>query len=433
MDAWNARTLLGFYQNVLREQILPFWLPRCLDAEHGGFYNCFDNTGKTLVSRDKYTWSQGRFVWIWAKLSVMQGNTFTKREKQTFLQLAESGSAFLRQHCLMGNDDWRCVFLMDETGAPKRPTGFDQLDASIYADCFAAASFAQYACAAQDRDAWVFCRRLYDSIWERVRSGRFHTMPYPLSPEYRAHGIPMILTNLCCEVYRAAQRFEPERCSQLCAQMRGSCTDVLEHFTDADDILHEVITQDQQFIDSLLGQHINPGHILEDLWFMLDAMELLNDRTLVPRVAHIAKKTFQLGWDTQWGGLFHFAGVNGWHPSNESHLENEPAAQLVRSDWDSKLWWVHAEALYSSLRLYLETGDETFWQMHRTVGEYTFRTFPNPDSELREWIQIRDRRGRPMDKVVALPVKDPYHITRSLILMIEALQAALLNNGQTEK
>jgi len=58
---------------------------------------------------------------------------------------------------------------------------------------------------------------------------------------------------------------------------------------------------------------------------------------------------------------------------------------------------------------------------HDKLFDYTFTTFPNPDPDIREWIQIRRRDGAPQDKVVALPVKDPYHITRNLILILELL------------
>ena len=47
--------------------------------------------------------------------------------------------------------------------------------------------------------------------------------------------------------------------------------------------------------------------------------------------------------------------------------------------------------------------------------------FAEDDPEIREWVQIRKRDGSPQDKVVALPVKDPFHITRNLILILELL------------
>ena len=40
-------------------------------------------------------------------------------------------------------------------------------------------------------------------------------------------------------------------------------------------------------------------------------------------------------------------------------------------------------------------------------------------------MQIRMRDGRPQEKVVALPVKDPFHITRNLCLILELLSSML--------
>ena len=61
--------------------------------------------------------------------------------------------------------------------------------------------------------------------------------------------------------------------------------------------------------------------------------------------------------------------------------------------------------------------------MHGSVFEYVFRIFPNPDRTVGEWIQIRDRQGVPLEKCVALPVKDPYHILQDVMLIIELLHS----------
>jgi hypothetical protein len=47
---------------------------------------------------------------------------------------------------------------------------------------------------------------------------------------------------------------------------------------------------------------------------------------------------------------------------------------------------------------------------------------PHPDGEVGEWIQIRDRQSMPVETVVALPVKDPYHILRNVLLILELLE-----------
>ena len=77
------------------------------------------------------------------------------------------------------------------------------------------------------------------------------------------------------------------------------------------------------------------------------------------------------------------------------------------------------------LLLYIRTGDAESETLFEKFFQYTYETFPNPDRQIREWIQIRTREGRPQEKVVALPVKDPYHIIRNVLLIIELLEANL--------
>ena len=154
---------------------------------------------------------------------------------------------------------------------------------------------------------------------------------------------------------------------------------------------------------------------------MLDSAEITEKTERKEAIYRIAKQALETGWDEEFGGILHFAGLSGGKPEGDNTgLEDEPMSRQL-SDWGGKLWWVHSEALYTTLRCTLETGDETFWNWHERVFAYTYSTFPNPDPNIREWIQIRDRDGSPMDKVVALPVKDPYHVVRNLALILELL------------
>ena len=50
MDRETRGNLYAFYEKELKENILGFWLPRCIDKEYGGYLNCFDNRGEHLVS-----------------------------------------------------------------------------------------------------------------------------------------------------------------------------------------------------------------------------------------------------------------------------------------------------------------------------------------------------------------------------------------------
>ena len=410
-----------FYIRELKDNILSFWLPRCLDAEYGGFVNCFDNNGENLVSYDKYTWSQGRFVWLFSRLATTDAPIFTESERRNFLELAGNGADFLMKHSLIGKDDWRCVFLMERDGKAKEVSPGAPLDMSIYADCFAVIGLGMYSYAAKDKSSFEFALNLYRSVRKRVIAGDFNTLPYPLSKRFRAHGIPMILDNTARELLRASSIFAPDVSDELKNDMKSYCLDILDHFVDSDYVMHEVISSDNQFIPQLLGQHQNPGHTIEDVWFMLDTAEIC-DLPIKDRIYRIALKAIRNGWDDMYGGILHFCGIDGGEPlGDNTGVENETMVKQL-SGWGDKLWWVHSEALYSLLRCYIETGDHAFLDEYRKVKDYVFRVFPNDDPAIREWKQIRRRDGTPEDKVVALPVKDPFHIARDFILAIELMQ-----------
>ena len=135
INEFSLKALTGFYENELVNNFLSFWLPRCEDKENGGFLNCFDNKGEHLVSKNKYCWSQGRFVWIFSKLASTEAPIFSDAQRAEFLRLAKNGADFLEAHALIPGRNI-CSFLLDERGNPILVDGADRLDMSIYADCF---------------------------------------------------------------------------------------------------------------------------------------------------------------------------------------------------------------------------------------------------------------------------------------------------------
>ena len=419
-DTWRY---LDFFKKELKENLLFFWMPRCLDNIHGGYLNCFSNDGSRLVSTDKYTWSQGRFLWIFSRLFMMNSDLFDQNQREQFLAYAKSGKDFLQKHVLVAPEDYRCVFLMDEAGKAKHVDGHEGYDLSIFADCFVVMGFAAYSVAAKDSEAWNFAKKLGNSVWVRYQSGNYRSMPYPVSAAYREHAKPMILTNVCCELYRAARQYDPEYEKVLLERMDQCQREVFEVFRDEQHLVHEFRYADGDFPPHLFGQHINPGHTLEDMWFQLEASDILGTKRYDEQIAEIVRQTMRLGWDTEFGGIYHFVpcdGIDTKYTAGEA--ADEPQMQLVLDDWGSKLWWVHSEAMYTTLLMYFRTEDSAFLDLFQKVFDYTYRTFPNPNPDIREWIQIRTRDGKPQTKVVALPVKDPYHIIRNVILMIELLE-----------
>lgn len=67
MDALRVDQLLATYRDGLLNSNLPFWFPRAVDEEQGGFMFSRDRDG-TLLDTDKAIWLQGRASWLLATL-----------------------------------------------------------------------------------------------------------------------------------------------------------------------------------------------------------------------------------------------------------------------------------------------------------------------------------------------------------------------------
>lgn len=432
MDRKRLAEAYAQYEKELKESILPFWISQSPDQENGGYFNCFDVFGEKLACRDKYTWSQGRFLWIWSRLAATTADLFTKAERDAYLELAELGAAFLQKHCLLPAQEGKpshCVYLMDEFGNAKIANGCDRYDSSIYADMFAMAGFAQYALASGKEDAYRFAKELYLSIEQRLTKDEMETQPYPLNEAYKAHGPLMIFLNISADLCKAAESFDPEFCAFVKACLQRCRGEILRDFVDQNGTIHEYTHKEKGFFTGTLGQHANPGHTLEDVWFLLNASDILGDaEQYLSVLTKIAFRALENGWDEPYGGLLQYCALDGGRPP--APLEEEKAEPIVRqvvNDWANKLWWVHTEALYCTLLLYLRTGAPAFLEWHNRIAEYTLSKFPNPKNPPGEWLQILSREGEPEKKIVALPVKDPYHITRDLLLCEEAIFGVHVN------
>ena len=414
MNKPHAERLLKFYSDHLHEVIVPFWMDRGIDRQDGGYFTCFDNTGERLVGTDKYVWSQGRFVYVLSALAELTGRG------EPYLSDAKWGVDFLREHCLTPNA--HCAFLLAKQGEPKEPTPGSGLEVSTYADCFVAGGFAKYAEQTGDQEILDAAVRIYDSILQRIEAGTFKTEPYPLPPGYKSHGVSMIALNTAQDLSAAMRRLQDDRLSEISNRCAAFAAEIMGKFV-ADGLVREAVGPDGEPPDNIIGRYVNPGHMAESMWFIMHHGRATGDEKLIAKAARLVKSAFRVGWDDQYGGLFQYVDKDGGKPAGSTAgIESCPMIPKLASDWDTKLWWVHSEALYASLLGHVLTGDDELLRMHNKLHEYTFATFPNPNKDVGEWIQIRGRTGEPVAKTVALPVKDPMHIWRNLILLIHLLR-----------
>jgi N-acylglucosamine 2-epimerase len=432
MSRMSFTQLHVFYHEQLFNTILPFWMKRGIDREHGGFHNCFTNRGDRLLYRHKFTWSQGRFVWLLARLARTFQGRLPQAQLDDYRQAAVAGAEFLLRHARLPNGN--CAFILSDAGEPilLHPDGTarqaepgESYDTSIYADSFVIYGMAECAMATNKRKYYDYALDLYDSMVRRFYAGPYRSDPYPVPTGYESHGRPMGLLETANGLAQAAAFFGDPREAALLVQAEGWMAEILDKFRDPSDLLiAEMWSADPARRATRMGRYINPGHTIEDMWFILHLAKRLDRRDRIAQAVQTLLATCRIGWDNDFGGFPQYLHRTGGAPRGDvpPELAGHEMIRKLRSNWDNKLWWPHSEALYSLLLGYEHTRNPELLDWYWKVHDYTFATFPNPDASIGEWIQIRTRDGRPDDKVVALPVKDPFHITRSFLLCLDLLE-----------
>ena len=401
----NIKTIESFYRSQLQDNFLPYW-EKHMDRTRGGILNCINNYGDKQLSDHKFTWSQGRYLWILGRLMEL-GITYDTMQKDM-----DEIYEFIIRHSIY--EDSRCCYLLDGDGNKLIDEKTGRYDASIFADCFALIGLAQYVKVTKNLSKLPVVELLFESIVKRLQSGEFLTEPYPIPEGYQVHSIPMIMVNTTYEYIKMRESFSLD-CQKEIAYGLQNAEAILNEFYH-NGYIREHKSTNENYETRLLDRHVNPGHTLEDMWFIAEFLKDYGDlETYLPKIVTIACNAFTIGWDEEHGGLLRFVDREGGRPKGETF--GSDFEKLIEATWDMKLWWPHSEVLYVFLYLYELTKEEKLLEYYEKAFAYVFETFPN--KELGEWIQIRKRDGSPEEKVVALPVKDPFHIMRNFIKIVE--------------
>lgn len=400
----------------LERDVLGWWSREGADDELGGVRTCFTNRGAPL-STEKYTWSQGRWAWTCALVAEeieagrLSGDSTLWRDRSARTAQFLTDFAFLPDH--------RTSFRLSERGE-QLPDEHGELATSVFADLFAVLGLAGAArSAGEDTDGdhtaaatWVGqAERTLDSAATSLRHRTAKTAPYPVPAGFRDLAGPMTLVHVAGELHRASASGPA---SEVIADSRAALLEGGKRFL-GDDIWWEFRPDRAADHDTLVARHVTPGHLLELLWMLVHVGDQ-HPALAVPgaTLTTLALRALETGWDQAEGGLLRYVDRDtGGAPTGR--LVDAPYEALVQSTWDTKLWWVHAEAMYATALLARRTGSAELARWASRVRDYTLGTFPDPDGQ--EWLQIRSRDGSPLDEVVALPVKDPMHIARSLLLL----------------
>lgn len=383
LSTMDIKKYLGYWAECYREDlvqnIMPFWMKYGLDTENGGVYTCVDRNGE-LMDTTKSVWFQGRFAYT----CCFAYNNIEHR--QEWLDAAKQTIDFIEAHCF--DTDRHMFFEVTADGKPLRKRRY------VFSESFAAIAMAEYSKATGDRTYAEKAMQIFREMRKRLTTPGLLEPKYLPTVEMKGHSITMILVNVANVLKQVID--DPE----LDEQTDQSLESLINNFAHPEfKALLETVGPNGEFIDSINGRLINPGHCIETSWFLMDVAERRGDKKLLEFALQILDWSWDWGWDEEFGGIINFRDCKGYPQQDYSQ--------------DMKFWWPQTEAIIANLYAYKLTGDEKYLKRHRQISEWTYAHFP--DHEYGEWYGYLHRDGSVAQAAKGNIFKGPFHIPRMMI------------------
>lgn len=375
-------TYFNQYSNALNNEVMPYWLKHSGDVS-GAINNCLAEDG-TVLSRDRYIWSQGRALWTY---SAMYNRIEKKPE---YLERATGLFNYLKGTGRSADGKWN--YLFDGDG------NMLEDDISIYVDGFVLAGMTEYYIATGNEEAKAIALETFENTYDRIqRPGSYRVAPYVIPDGMKTHGV-----NMCYAFFYNCLGVATGR-QDIVSIAHDLAMEVLNKFYVAEkDAILEFVYVDGSFSDTPEGRSCVPGHAIECMWFLINIFEQWNEPENIAKCCHIIRRHIELAWDAEKGGLRLALDIDGKEPIFWGKPTYKP-------------WWVQVETLVATAYAWKHTKDSWFLDMHKKVNEYAFAHYPNGYGDWYNWL---DNDGN-IGQSAALPVKDPFHLPRGLIYLCD--------------
>lgn len=374
--------LREIYRRELLENVVPFWLEHSLDHEGGGQFSSLDRDG-SVFDTDKSMWLQGRALWMFAKLynEVEQRADWLSAARHIYDFIMRCGF----------DSDGRMFFAVTADGRPLRKRRY------LFTETFATIGLAEYARATDDDTALQRAIATYRLVVDHLsQPGRLQSKIYPETRRVKAHNVSMIMLATTQEL-RLAAPYDP----LYDAIVDDALNQIINHFLDHDaEAVFEALGVDNARLETTDGRRITPGHAMESAVFVMHEAIARGDKSLIPPALKMIDYSMTRGWDDNYGGLLYFVDVAGKPPD--------------RLEWDMKLWWPHAEALYALLLAYHLSRDAQYSVWFEQMHQWSFAHFP--DTEHGAWYGYLHRDGSVSTPLKGGMWKGFFHTPRALWL-----------------
>ncbi len=377
-----------FYRSRLLDDCIPFWMKSdLLDREYGGYITSVDREGKSY-NDDKSVWFQGRCLWTFSALC----NNYGPRPE--WVEAAKLGIKFLNEKCI--DKDGRMFFTVTRDGRPLRKRRY------MFSESFYVISMAEYGLMKNDKTALDKAEECFELMLRLYRHPE--TDPFKITPKSyaetrsdRASAVPMVLVS-SAQTLRRCDAAKADYYTAITREMADSI--IKYHYKEERHCVLECVGPEGEFINTPAGRCINPGHSMENSWFLMSEAVYSKDEALLAKALNILDWSLEWGWDKQNGGFIYFTDCDG-----------RPCEQL---EHDMKLWWVHDEALIATLLAYGLTGDTKYYDWFKKVHDFSFGHFS--DGDFGEWYGYLHKDNTVSHTQKGSMWKGPYHYPRMLML-----------------
>lgn len=381
----------------LRHNILPFWMQRMCDMQHGGFLGAIDGNGRALPDQPKGAILNARILWTFAAAYRLLG-------EPAYLTVAtRAKEEILRRFCdpEFGGIYWS----LDCEGRP--------LDTKkqFYAIGFAIYGLAEYHRATGDAEAVERAKSLFRDIerhsFDPLKNGYIEacTRDWKEIADMRlsdkdANERKTMNTHLhILEAYTALYRVWPDEA--LAEALRN----LILLFTDT--IADRKTGHLRLFFDddwTCRSTTVSYGHDIEASWLLAEAAGVLGDEALIEKSAAICARMAE-------------AASEGFIPRGGVIYESDSASGLIDAD---RHWWVQAEAVVGFFNRFAACGDAA--ALGRALDCWEFIKTRLVDREKGEWVwslRADGSQNRTDDKAGFW--KCPYHNGRMCLELIERI------------
>ncbi len=419
-------TLKSEMQDVLQNNILPFWINRMTDHENGGFYGRIDGHEVLHPEAEKGAILNARILWSFSAAYRVLGNP-------EYLEMATRAEQYLIDHFIdpeYGGVYWS----LDCKGQP--------LDTKkqFYAIGFAIYGLSEYVRATGDREALDYALQLYECIeehafdhehngyieactreWGEIADMRLSELDanYPKSQNTHLHIIEPY-TNLyrcLCELNDAQScNYVPSLGAvlpvdvavpfEMVSRIKASLRNLINIFTD------RILNPETHHLDLFFdmdwtrgaGHLESYGHDIECSWLMHEAALVLGDKDVLRRVEPVVRmvaKASEKGLRPD-GSMIHEANLDTGHVDDDLH------------------WWVQAENVVGWYNIYQHFGDKDALEKAVKCWEYIKTQLIDWDNGEWHWSRHSDGTLNLTDDKAGF-WKCPYHNSRMCLELIERI------------